>query len=45
MALFSTDGFLNIKYVLSEYVTLLFLLPYLNARDAVIILKALEYAN
>lgn len=34
-----------IKYVLSECVTLLFLLPYLNARHAVIISKALERAD
>lgn len=43
--LISVDGFLNIRYILSEFVTLLFLLPYLNARDAIIILKALGYAN
>lgn len=42
---FQHYGFPYIKYVLSECVTLLFLLPYLNARDAVIISKALEHAD
>ena len=41
----SDYSFPNIKYVLPECVTLLFLLPYLNARNAVIISKALEHAD